>query len=416
MFPGSGVHRRPLSLLIAACALMGLMAASGGATATYDDARRQQLAAAKKDRPAAWLKAAEAFGTFLDAYPEHRLAPEARFGRAECLLAGGDADGAWRAYQELRRRGVGRREADLVGGEAFALMGMRAGDPDDVGLREDFLDKVGELLGLDGRHERLPPLLLAAARVFGETSREGEAEEALAVFVERWPDHTLAADAWDDLGALRVGLEDWDGAADAYRGYLRYAAGGEREPDIRCLLAYAYLQQGELADAGSAAESLLERLDPKKKDHDRRLWNETVKILAAAVAGSIDDARDVRQHLGGDEHPWAVDLLLASLAVHAAEGRGAFTLEGLELLLEAERLDLAKATDTVKLQLVSCCLALRSTLPDDPRVQQWLLVAADALDQLDRRGEAGEVLQWLRDHAADGSIRREARERQLRGE
>ena len=416
MTGGGGVPRRSLPPVLLACALILLVGAGAGATATYDDARRLQLTAAKKDKPAAWLRAAEAFETFLDTYPQHRLAPEARFGRAECLLAGGDADGAWRAYQELRREGAGRREADLVGGEAFALMGMRTAAPDDVGLREDFLDKVGELRGLDGRHERLPPLLVASARVYAETGRAGEAEEALALFAERWPDHALAAEAWDDLGALRLQLEDWDGAVDAYRGYLRYAAGGEREDDIRCLLAFAYLQQGELSDAASASESLLERLEPRKKTRDRQLWNETVKILAIAVAGTIDDARDVRQHLGGDERPWAVDLLLASLAVHAAEGRGAFALEGLELLREAERLDLTKATDTAKLQLVSCCLALRSTLPDDPQVQQWLLVAADALDQLDRRGEAGEVLQWLRDHAADGSIRREARERQLRVE
>ncbi len=406
--------RRPVHALLALTAASCLLASDVSPTTMYEDARQLQIAAARKDRPAAWLRAAEAFGAFVDVYPDHRLTTEGRFGQAECLLAAGDPVAAWDAYQALRRRGAGRREGDLVGGEAFALMGRRGDAPDDVGLREDFLDKVDELRGLDGRHERLPPLLLAAAHVYRDTGRAGLAEDALAGLVSAWPDHALAADAWDDLGALRVGLEDWDGATEAYRGYLKYVVDGPREPDIRCLLAFSYLQEGRTADAASAAESLLERLNPNKREHDRELWNETVKILAAARSGSVDDLRDIRQRLGGDMKPWEVDLLLAALAVHAGEGRGAFALEGLELLSERDVLDLAAASDTVKVQLVCCCLALRDGRPADPAVQRWLLVAAEALDQLDRRGEAGEVLQWLREHAADGSIRREARERQLR--
>ena len=48
-----------------------------------------------------------------------------------------------------------------MGGEAFAAMALWQASPDDIGYREDFLERVGELRGLDGRHERLPPLLLA---------------------------------------------------------------------------------------------------------------------------------------------------------------------------------------------------------------------------------------------------------------
>ncbi|MDP7112883.1 MAG: tetratricopeptide repeat protein [Myxococcota bacterium] len=301
-----------------------------------------------------------------------------------------------------------------MGGEAFATMALWQANPDDVGYREDFLERVGELRGLDSRHERLPPLLLASAHAYGASGRPGEAEEALATLVRAWPEHELAGSAWDDLGARRMELEDWIGAVEAYRGYLRHVPDGDREADVRCLLAFAYLQQGQRDDAASASVSLLERLDPVKKEHDRTLWNETVKILAAARASGVDDERDLRQQLGGDEQPWTVDLLLAILAVHAADGEGELALAGLELLRERGRIELDTASDTVKHQLVDCCLALRQTHPDDGQVQRWLLEAAAALDLLGRQGEAGEVLQWLREHAANASVRREARERQLR--
>jgi tetratricopeptide (TPR) repeat protein len=361
------------------------------------------------------LKAAAAFETFVDSFPDHRLATEARFGHAECLLAGGDAVAARVAYADLRRHGVGRaREGDLLGGEAFALMALWQANPDEVGFREDFLERVGELRGLESAHERLPPLLLAAAHAYGGSGRPGEAEEALATLVRAWPDHELAGGAWDDLGARRLELEDWDGAVEAYRGYLRHAPGGEREADVRCLLAFAYLQLGQHEDAASASVALLERLDPVKKEHDRTLWSETVKILATARAAGVDDLRDLRQRLGGDEKPWTVDLLLAILAVHAAAGEGELALAGLGQLREAGRLELDAASDTVKVQLVDCCLALRQARPDDVEVHRWLLEAATALDQLGRQGEAGGVLQWLREHTADASVRREARDRQLR--
>ncbi len=334
---------------------------------------------------------------------------------AECLLAGGDAVGARAAYADLRRLGVGRaREGDLAGGEAFALLALWQAQPDEIGHREDFLDRVGELRGIDPRHDRLPALLLAAAGAYGGSGRPAEAEDALADLVRAWPDHELAAAAWDDLGAMRLELEDWDGAVDAYRGYLRNSPEGERELDVRCLLAFAHLQQGQREDAASAAISLLERLEPAKKEHHETLWNETVKILANARASGVDDLRDIRQQLGASAPIWNVDLLLAILAVHAGDGDGALALSGLDLLQERSLLELDGITDTVKHQLVDCCLALRGARPDDAEVQRWLLVAAEALDQLDRQGEGGEVLQWLRDHAADASVRREARERQLR--
>jgi hypothetical protein len=104
---------------------------------------------------------------------------------------------------------------------------------------------------------------------------------------------------------------------------------------------------------------------------------------------------------------------VAVLAVHAAEGEPDLALQGLDVLSRRQMLELDKATDGLLEQLVTCCLALRDARPDSADVHQWLLVAADALDALDRPGDAGEVLQWLRNNADDPTIRREAREKQV---
>ena len=221
--------------------------------------------------------------------------------------------------------------------------------------------------------------------------------------------------ALDDLGAVRFGRGDHEGAIRAYREYLERFADAARAPEIRCLLAYSLLQVGDGEGAVLAAERLLERLDPDRDPDQRRLQDETVKILAAVRSADVDDMAAVRREVTAGGSPWSLETLVAILAIHAAEGRADLALQGLDLLSERGLLGVDEAGVGVKSQLVSCCLALRTARPESDVIHRWLLRAAAALDSLERSGEAGEILQWLRTHASDPSVRREAREQQLRG-
>ncbi len=390
----------------------GLLCLGAAPTAedAYEDARKAQMQALRRGTPDAWNRAALSFEDFVAQFPQHRLATEARFGRAECLLAAGDVDAAWGAYQDLRDRGPGKRLADVLGGEAFVLLArMEAGEPTGDAL----LDRVGELRRIDPRHDRLPPLLLAAAGVHRDRGEHRAAEAALRVVIEDWPDEPVVARAHEDLGAVRFEQEDWEGAIEAYRGYVDGFPDGDRIAEIRCLIAYAQLERGALGDAAIAAEYLLQRLNPDREPTHARLWTETVKILAATRAPEIHDIDDFTRALTHLDDPWTLDTLVAVLAVHAAGDDPDLALQGLDVLTRREMLDLEDATDGLREQLVSCCFALRDARPDSTDVHRWLLVAADALDALERPGDAGEVLQWLRNHADDPTIRREAREKQV---
>ncbi len=381
--------------------------------ADYEAARALQMTALRKGKTADWKKAADAFGDFVKQHESHRLVFEARFGLAECLLAAGEAEQSWKVYRELRETEPDRRVGDLLSGEAFVLLAMMetSGDPE---LEEMFHERVADLQEEASRHDRLQPLLLASAHLHRQAGRREEAIAALMLVVASWPDDPAAEDAWDDLGALRFETEDWAGAIRAYRGYLRNFPTGERANDIRCLTAFVYLQQGKLDDTISASESLLERLKPKRNAADARLWNETVKILAAARAPGVDDLDELFARLGSAERPWAVDVAMGILGVKAAGGEPQLALDGLERMKDEQLLDLSKATGTLREQLVGCCMALRDARPDDEEVQRWLLVAALQLDELERSSEASSLLQWVRTQTHNPSIRREARELQLR--
>lgn len=405
---------RALLPLLLALLVPALLGASGPEDA-YDVARKAQIAAAKKDTPEAWAEAAEAFEDYLRRYGKHRLASEARFGLAECLVAAGEPARAMGVYGELRVRGVGSREGDLLSGEAFALHAMvESGGSEDT--EEEFLDKVRELRRADPRHDRLPPLLAATARVYRRRGDRGEAAEALAELVETWPGHELAENAWDDLGALRFDRGDWDGAIKSYRGYLEHFPEGQRELEIRCLLAFAYLQQGNAADAVVAGERLMEKLNPRRHPEQQALWNETVRILSQATARDLLDLGDVRKAVSDAPQAWTIEVVVGALAVRAEAGDVTLAVDGLLWLSDNGHLEIDKASPGMLEQMVLLGFALREVAPGDEQVQRWLLVTARALDALDRRGEAGELLQWLRNEGVTSSIRREARERQLRDE
>jgi tetratricopeptide (TPR) repeat protein len=390
------------------------LAIAPGPEEAYETARKLQIQALKRDRSEAWRKAADAFYDVLSRYPDHRQALEARFGYAECLLAAGDLDEAWDAYQELRRVGGGRRWGDLISGEAFVLLArVEQGAPGE--FAEQFLERVQLLRREDSGHDRLPLLLVAAGGVHRSAGELELAEKALLALVDDWPTDPAAERGWEDLGSIRLLLDDHHGAVRAYRGYLDHFPEGARANEVRCVLAFAYLQRGDERGAASTAQYVLERLDPERKDDDLRLWNETIKIVAAVEAPEVEDIRTLRHRLDHPDHAWNLDVLIATLTIHAAEGRSAHALEGLELLEERDLLELKSAARGVRSQLVDCCLALREARPGDAEVQRWLLVAADAMDSLERQGEAGELLQWLRNSSDHPAIRREARERQLRG-
>ena len=409
--------RSAASVALIAASLL-LLGAAPSATEAYDDARKAQVQALKRNTPVAFNRAANAFDDFLALYPEHRMATEARFGRAECLLAAGDLDAAWDAYQELRDLGPGKRLGDVLGGEAFVLLArLEAGEPTDTSDREKaLLERVGELRAADPRHDRLPPLLIAAADVHRKAGEYPSAEAALGAVIDDWPSDPATERAWEDLGRVRFEQDDWEGAVDAYRGYSDRYPQGSRIDEVRCLIAFALLQDGAHADAAIAAEFLLERLDPKRVESHARLWNETVKILAAARAGDIVTLTDFKRSVTRLEHPWSLDTLVAVLTIKAAEGDPSMALDGLDQLKRRELLVIEDVSVGLLEQLVSCCLALREASPDNADVHSWLLVAADALDTLERPGDAGEVLQWLRNHAEDPGVRREARDKQLRTE
>lgn len=391
----------------------GLALAGVDPVEDYEAARSLQVTALRKGKPADWQKAADAFEDFVKQHESHRLVFEARFGLAECLLAAGDAEQSWKVYRELRETEPDRRVADLVSGEAYVLLAMMesSGDPE---LEEMFHQRVADLREADSRHDRLLSLIIASAHLHRQAGRREEAVEALMLVVASWPDDPAAEDVWDDLGALRFEMEAWEDAIRAYRGYLRNFPGGERANDIRCLTAYVYLQQGKTGDTISASESLLERLKPKRNAADARLWTETVKILAVAQAPEVGDLDELFARLGTGARPWSLDVAMAILGAKAADGEAQLALDGLERMKEQDLLDLDKATDTLREQLVGCCMALRDVRPDDEEVQRWLLVAALQLDELDRSSEASSLLQWVRTQTRNPSIRREARELQLR--
>jgi len=406
---------------IVAAALLALLtcppaarAIAPGPEEAFETARKLQIQALKRDRQAAWRKAADAFYDYIARYPEHRNANEARFGYAECLLAAGELDEAWDAYQELRQVGGGRRWGDLIGGEAFVLL-ARLEQGADADVADGFLDRVQQLRREDAGHDRLPPLLVAAADVHRQRGELELAEKALGAVVDDWPSDPAAARGWEDLGSVRLLLGDNSGAIAAYRGYLDHFPEGARCDEVRCVLAFAYLQRGDERGAADMAESLLQHLDPERKDDDLRLWNETIKIVAAVEAPEVEDLRTFRHRLDNPERPWTLDVLIATLTIHAADGRSILALDGLELLEDRELLAPNSAARGVRSQLIDCCLALRDVRPASADVQRWLLIAADAMDSLDRQGEAGELLQWLRNTSDHPAIRREARERQLRG-
>lgn len=402
----------PALLLLSALAVP-LLAVAPGPEDSYEVARKAQVAALKIGTPEAWSEAADAFEDYLRRYSNHRLSSEARFGLAECLVAAGEPARAMGVYAELRVRGAGDRHGDLLSGEAFALLAL-VGSGGSESTEDDFLAKVSELRIADARHDRLPPLLSATAHVYRRRGERGEAAEVLAELVETWPHDPLAENAWDDLGALRFEKKDWDGAIKAYRGYLENYPGGQRELEIRCLLAYAYLEQGNHADAVVAGERLMEKLNPKRHPQHQELWTETVRILAQATARDLLDMTDVRKAVSAEVDPWTVEVLVGALAVHATNDRVNLAVDGLLWLSENDYLD--KATPGMLEQIVGLGLALRDAAPEDEQVQRWLLVTAQALDELDRRGEAGELLQWLRNEGVTSAIRREARDRQLRDE
>jgi len=386
--------------------------AAGSAEEAYETARRLQVKASKQGTEAAWTRAARSFEDFLALHPGHRRAEEARFGLAECLLAAGDLDGAWQAYQELRTSG--HREADVLGGESFVLLARIEGG---AGREVDrqLIDHVRELLRVSPGHDRLPPLLLAAAQCHRRAGELDFAESAIEAAIERGADGVLAAQAWDDLGAVRVEAEDWRGAIRAHREFLKRTPEGRRAEEIRCLVAFAHLRLGDDEGAVLAGERLLELLDPPRGPEEQRLWNETVKIVASARLDEFGDLQAVRRELVAGVGPWSLEVLVAALALRAADGEPDLALEGLAVLSERELLQLDLISDGLRTQLVSCCYALRDTRPDSSDVHRWLLVAADALDAMGDTGEAGELLQWLRNHADDPSVVRQAREKQLRG-
>jgi len=378
----------------------------------FEDARRLQIKASKQGTEAAWTRAARAFEDFLALHPEHRNAEEARFGLAECRLAAGDLDGAWQAYQDLRA--TGHREADVIGGEAFVLLArIGAGAGRDVDRQ--LIERVKDLLRVSPGHDRLPPLLIAAAQCHRRAGELQLAESAIEAALERGADGALAAQAWDDLGAVRFEAEDWQGAIRAHREYLKRFPDGGRAEEVRCLVAYAHLRLGDDEGAVLAGERLLELLGTPRGPDEQRLWNETVKIVASARLGEFADIGDVRRVAATAAGPWSLDVLVAALALRAAEGDPDLALEGLAVLSERELLALDLISDGLKSQLVSCCYALRDARSDDPGVHAWLLIAADALDSMGATGEAGELLQWLRNNAVDPAVRRQAREQQLRG-
>jgi len=406
--------RFPALLLLSALAVP-LLAVAPGPEDSYEVARKAQVAALKKGTPEAWSEAADAFEDYLRRYSNHRLSSEARFGLAECLVAAGEPARAMGVYAELRVRGAGNRHGDLLSGEAFALLAM-VGSGSSESTEDDFLAKVSELRTADARNDRLPPLLSATAHVYRRRGERGQAAEVLAELVETWPHDPLAENAWDDLGALRFEKKDWDGAIKAYRGYLENYPDGQRELEIRCLLAYAYLEQGDHADAVVAGERLMEKLNPKRHPKHQELWTETVRILAQATARDLLDLGDVRKTVSAEVDPWTVEVVVGALAVHATNDRVNLAVDGLLWLSENDHLVIDKATPGMLEQIVGLGLALRDAAPEDEQVQRWLLVTARALDELDRRGEAGELLQWLRNEGVTSAIRREARDRQLRDE
>jgi tetratricopeptide (TPR) repeat protein len=386
-----------------------------GPEEAYDAARRAQIAATRKGNPEDYLDAVRAFDRYLDLYPQHRLVFEARFGRAESLLAAGEVRLAWEAYGELRELDPERRVGDVLAGEAFVVMAMMDTD-DDPELREMFQGKVAQLRQTDPRNDRLPALLAASAYLYRKQGQRGEAAEVLALLVDNWPGSDQSADAWDDLGSLRVQLGDHQGAIKAYRGYLQHFPEGDRALEIRCLMAFSYLELSEFGDAVVAGETLLGKLTPKKSADHQRLWTETIKILANAQAETIRSPTDLDRRLQVLDQPWSLEVVVAILAVQASRGDADLALEGLDTLERRELLVLDnKASDGLREQLVSCCYALRDVRPDAVEVQRWLLVAAQQLDTLGRLGESGQLLQWIREHTDSAAIRREAREIQLRG-
>ncbi len=408
-----------MAIAALAALLASTWAAAGAASGpeeAYEAARRAQISATRRGRAEDYLDAVRAFDRYLEQYPRHRMAFEARFGRAECLLAAGEIHLAWEAYAELREIDPERRAGDVLAGEAFVLAAMMD-QGDDAELRQAFQDKVADLRRADARNDRLPALLALSAYLYRKEGKRGEAAEVLAFLVERWPDAEQAADAWDDLGALRVELGDHEGAVKAYRGYLAHVPEGERALEIRCLLAYSYLELSRYDDAVVAGEALLGKLDPRKHREQERLWTETVKILANAQAETIRSPADLERRLQALDQDWSLEVVVAILAVQAAAGEADLALEGLDTLERRDLLVLdGRTPDGLREQLVSCCYALRDVRPDDVEVQRWLLVAAGQLDRLGRPGEAGQLLQWVREHTDSAAIRRMAREIQLRGD
>ena len=388
------------------------LASTASPQETFETARKLQIKASKQGNEATWTRAARAFEDFLALYPEHRNADEARFGLAECLLAAGDLDGAWQAYQDLRA--TGHREADVIGGEAFVLLArIDAGAGGEVDRL--LIERVKDLLRVSPGHDRLPPLLIAAAQCHRRAGELDLAESAIEAALDRGADGALAAQAWDDLGAVRFDAEDWQGAIRAHREYMRRYPDGSRTEEVRCLVAYAHLRLGDDEGAVLAGERLLEILGTPRGPDEQRLWNETVKIVASARLGDFADLPAVRREVVTLSSPWSLDVVLAALALRAADGDAGLALDGLDVLSERELLDLDLVSNGLKAQFVSCCYALRDARPDSTTVHRWLLVAASALDSMENTGEAGELLQWLRNNADDPGVRRQAREQQLRG-
>jgi len=185
--------------------IVGLAALVASAPAHADEADDQYAVAAGHYARRQWQLAAEAFQSYLDAYPNHGKADQGLFFLAEALLETGRWDQAGASFREyLRRYPEGKRAQTAL---------FRAGE---------------------------------AAYLADELE---QAKPQLERFLTRYPDDNLNSYVLAYLGNIALAEEDAAGAEAHFRRGLSQFPQGSMQDDCRFGLARALEQQGRHREA-----------------------------------------------------------------------------------------------------------------------------------------------------------------------
>ena len=199
-----------------------------------------------------WREASSAYRDFLARFPNHALAPKARFAAGHCLLQLGQADAALREWAELHRLSPGTpSDAEGLYRSALELVRQRRSD--------EALAALDALLALRLPEERTAEALYWRAFLRAHAGELARAEEDLRRIPSLKPRRELGREATFLLGVV-LRREGKDGeAASVFQRLLDDPVRTWLSPNQLAWVAELQCVERRPAEADAAARRLLEQ-------------------------------------------------------------------------------------------------------------------------------------------------------------